>query len=118
MEKRLRNLGLLALVFVAAAIITSCSTYAYTLVTHNETTARLRAHEILGSITIEVKPDSGMYENEKGFRAILLEKARDQYGDEVDDVVNIAVSQTETTGFSAMRYLIIQADAIRYKEAM
>jgi len=105
----------LVMLLLAVGTLASCATYGYTLITHNETTARLRDHEIVGSVTLEVKPTKEMFEEEKGVRAILLEKARMDYGNEVDDVVNISVSQTYAW---QNRYFIAQGDAIVYTEAM
>jgi|GEM_PF-3576679 len=109
------HMGLAVLLVLTAVVLASCSTYGYTLITHNETTARQRDHEIVGSVTLEVQPTKEMFEEEKGVRAILLEKARMQFGDEVDDVVNVSVSQTYAW---QSRYFIAQGDAIVYTEAM
>ncbi len=115
MKKNYWYLPILVSLLLSAALFSSCVTYGYTLVTHNETTAKLRDHDILGSVLLEVKATSKLFKEERGVRALLLMKARSLYGDDVDDVVNIAVSQTSEW---QSRSFIIKADAIRYKEDM
>lgn len=113
MNKNLRYLSVLASLLLLAALLTSCVTYGYTLVTHNETTAKLRDHDILGSVLLDVSATSKMFNEERGVRALLLMKARSLYGEDIDDVVNIAVSQTSDW---QSRHFIVKGDAIRYKE--
>lgn len=118
--KKLRRTGvIIALVSLMFAALSSCTTYGYSMVTYNETTAKQRDHEILGSITIAIKPTAELFKEEKGVRAKLLEEARLQYGDDIDDVVNVSTSQSYVpqAGFSASYYyFFIRGDVIRYKE--
>jgi len=116
MKKYLRYFSVFASLLLLAALFTSCTSYGYNLVTYNETTAKLRDHDILGSVLLEVKATSRMFKEEKGVRAILLMKARSLYGDEVDDVVNIAVSQTWQYRSYIVSSFIVKGDAIVYKE--
>ena len=115
MKKNLRYLPMLASLLLLVTLLTSCVTYGYTLVTYNETTAKLRDHDILGSVLLEVTATNKLFKEERGVRALLLMKARSRYGDDVDDVVNIAVSQTSEW---QSRSFIVKGDAIKYKEDM
>lgn len=120
MEK-LRRIGVIVtLVSLMLTALSSCTTYGYSMVTYNETTAKQRDHDIIGSITIPIKPTAELFKEEKGIRAKLLEEARLQYGDDIDDVVNVSTSQSYTpAGYSgSYYYFFIRGDVIKYKEYM
>ena len=120
MMKDRRIVSIVALVLLTAVALASCSSYGYRLVTYNETTAKLRDHEIVGTVIIDIRATGQMYNEEKGVRALLLDEARAQYGDDIDDVVNVATSQTNVpAGYGGSEaYIIIQGDAIRYRGSM
>ena len=103
-------IGSLVLSLAMLSLI-SCTSYGYFLVTYNETTAKIREHEILGTVHVEVHATAEMWKEDKGIRALLLDAARDQYGASVDDVVNVATSQS--AGW-APGYIFVQGDAIAY----
>ena len=111
----MRQTGIPILLMLAAAmVLASCTTYGYSLVTYNETTASIREHEVLGNVMMEIHPTGEMWKEDKGIRALLLEEARSLYGDDVDDVVNVATSQGTSSGTYVYGYILIQGDAIRY----
>ncbi len=113
-ERRILFFG--GLILFAVAVLSSCATYGFKLVSYNETTAKVRNHEILGPITVKIEAQS-MYKEEMGLRAFLIEKAKEKYGNDVDDVVNMNISHAiVSTSYSNL--LIFYGDAIKYTEDM
>lgn len=118
MNRKLRGIWIIALAFITATAVVSCTSYGYTLVAYNETTAKQRDHEFVGTIVVEIKPTAELFKDGKGVRAEIMEEARAQYGDDIDDVINVSSSQTYTPAGGAMStyYFIIRGDVVRYTE--
>ena len=119
MKNKLKKYIFLAMVLTGLLVISSCSSfYSYDLVTYNETTAKVRGHEVLGSIELVVKAEASLFDDDSGFRKMLIDKAKEEYGNDVDDVVNIATSQTVVQSSQTTEsFLLVSGDAIKYKEA-